>query len=443
MSQPPEHDAVPPQPGAPVPKPSSYAWWRLRFQEHPFKAVSLAVLTIGGVILLLFFIRLGVMPDLDLAGATATMAAVAMIGLLVVVALGGSNIAAGITTRNLVDSWPEVFRSRWMLGVLAAPAIVAFAVVAVWSALASDWDLSSLAPWILGLMVALLLAAAVALWRSGALKLRGFEIIMGLAGGGFLWLLLPLCSFVTFYALWPGDRSASEFGVYMAGWGVLCVCMNVFVACMPKERELGGMAFMGLGSVFILLALTENWTGIPAAAVRAIGLGETPVAMVLTEQGCHTLNRAARGQAVCRLDAQTKLGWACPVLLKSRIGSPFVVEVSSFDVDGRWPVIPRHEYEPPVAHPLRYQRIQISKADVLSWPSIKPLAAPREKFHFDADQLASYWHQDTAKMGKGQADWLRAQCGEKLAMEPQAGESSAKGSLAGVAFRSGEPKARR
>jgi len=47
---------------------------------------------------------LGSMPDLDLAGATATVAAVAVIGLLVIFTLGGSTIAAGVVTRSLASA---------------------------------------------------------------------------------------------------------------------------------------------------------------------------------------------------------------------------------------------------------------------------------------------------------------------------------------------------
>ncbi len=49
-------------------------WWLARLKEHPFKAFSLAVSVYGGLILLAFFTHLGSMPDLDLAGATATVA---------------------------------------------------------------------------------------------------------------------------------------------------------------------------------------------------------------------------------------------------------------------------------------------------------------------------------------------------------------------------------
>lgn len=95
-------------------------WWLARLKEHPFKAFSLAVSVYGGLILLAFFTHLGSMPDLDLAGATATVAAVAVIGLLVIFTLGGSTIAAGVVTRSLASYVPHLASLRSLM-FLAAP----------------------------------------------------------------------------------------------------------------------------------------------------------------------------------------------------------------------------------------------------------------------------------------------------------------------------------
>ena len=115
------------------------------------------------------------------------------------------------------------------------------------------------------------------------------------------------------------------------------------------------------------------------------------------------------------------------MVLKSRIGSPFVVEVTSFDTDGKWPAqlpIAKEKKNHPTA--LRYQRIQIPSADVMSWPAIVPLTKPGEEFLFDAGRITSYWNQDEKGMGAEQAKWLGAQCGEKRIVDTQADRSSVK-----------------
>ena len=105
-------------------------WWLARLKEHPFKAFSLAVSVYGGLILLAFFTHLGSMPDLDLAGATATVAAVAVIGLLVIFTLGGSTIAAGVVTRSLASYVPHLASLRSLM-FLAAPGGIFIAAVVV------------------------------------------------------------------------------------------------------------------------------------------------------------------------------------------------------------------------------------------------------------------------------------------------------------------------
>ena len=105
-------------------------WWLARLKEHPFKAFSLAVSVYGGLILLAFFTHLGSMPDLDLAGAPATVAAVAVIGLLVIFTLGGSTIAAGVVTRSLASYVPHLASLRSLM-FLAAPGGIFIAAVVV------------------------------------------------------------------------------------------------------------------------------------------------------------------------------------------------------------------------------------------------------------------------------------------------------------------------
>ena len=62
----------------------------------------------------------------------------------------------------------------------------------------------------------------------------------------------------------------------------------------------------------------------------------------------------------------------CPVVLRSRIGSPYVFELTSFDAHGNWPAQARSS--PSDSDTSRVlKRIQIAKEDVKSWPSIDAL----------------------------------------------------------------------
>ena len=74
--------------------------------------------------LLLFFVHIGTMPDLDFASATASIAAVAVLGLLVITFTGGATIVAGLVTRGLIDRSLPHSTLIDHLGLLAAPGIV-------------------------------------------------------------------------------------------------------------------------------------------------------------------------------------------------------------------------------------------------------------------------------------------------------------------------------
>ena len=57
-------------------------WWSKLVQEHPIATAGTVISIVGGLILLGFFCQLGGgMPELDLAGASAILMAVAIVGL--------------------------------------------------------------------------------------------------------------------------------------------------------------------------------------------------------------------------------------------------------------------------------------------------------------------------------------------------------------------------
>ena len=57
---------------------------------------------------------------------------------------------------------------------------------------------------------------------------------------------------------------------------------------------------------------------------------------------------------------------ACPIMLRSRIGSPFFVEAAGYDASGHWP-----DPHPPA----RLSAIAIDKKEVKSWSRLAPMPA--------------------------------------------------------------------
>ena len=138
------------------------------------------------------------------------------------------------------------------------------------------------------------------------------------------------------------------------------------------------------------------------------------------------------------MDTEQKIGWVCPVILKSRIGAPLVFELQSFGENGSWPISPfeleRKRRDSDVNH-LRYQLIQVPKADVKSWPSIESLPRFKEgstlqekdsgSSNMDKKEsqekklltgtnyplLASYLNKGYEVKNEKQQKWLETQCG--------------------------------
>lgn len=62
-----------------------FGWCRTRLSAHPFQSLSVLVMTMGGVLILMFFGHLGAMPHLDLGAAGALLAATAVFGLAITI----------------------------------------------------------------------------------------------------------------------------------------------------------------------------------------------------------------------------------------------------------------------------------------------------------------------------------------------------------------------
>ncbi len=245
------------------------------------------------------------------------------------------------------------------------------------------------------------------------------------------WSISPTIAWVYFSSTWIDSHylldDASSFIFYMIGWIVICNTMNYFAYIFLKSG--GYLEFMTFG--IIILIISTIFQSIPLTPiktiVRTLGLGEAPVGLVVTEQGCNMINNATRGQKICELNNQTKQGWVCPVFLKSRIGTPFVIELTSFSLDERWPAISltSQNSKQNNSHELIYSKITIPERDVLSWPAIKPFRKRIEKgllqsCNSDTNnescrarrrRVITYLDQNSEHLLQPQKRWLNEQCG--------------------------------
>lgn len=129
--------------------------------------------------------------------------------------------------------------------------------------------------------------------------------------------------------------------------------------------------------------------------------------MVVTNEGCTYLNKAAGGRIVCRVDPDDKTAVVCPAVLRSRIGSPFFIGLSAYDEDGHWP-----QLHPP----KRLEAIAIPKSAVPSWTQLAR-TTPLKPATASSGAIVTYLD------AQDQGAWLREQCGPSPSSVPPSAAS--------------------
>jgi hypothetical protein len=383
-------------------KGTSPPWWKSVLEKHPIRILSLSVLTVGGILLLMFFAHLGELPDLDLATSTSILAAVALIGLLVSALFGGS--AGNLnTTRDL-----EWLRTPVSLRVVAIPGATLVLLFLLQVVVGSEW----------------LPAANAGALCSGLCLIAGYARVEHLAATdgmkeeyksgkklhfaaltfavhSFLWTLSLIIGLVCLTVMFPHGTTDSEVLLSIVAWGCFSIGLSIALAQSKPDKQLKNILAVTLAGLLILVTLTKNYTGLAVASVRALGLGDVPVKLVLTERGCQIINAAA-SRVVCQFNEREKVGVVCPAVLRSKIGTPFIVGLSPFTESGGWPDLDASS------------SIPISRSEVLSWPRIKTRKKPQIGSPSKVDEKAARpiaANEQRDGLDEGQKEWLDGECG--------------------------------
>jgi|GEM_PF-4575544 len=378
-------------------------WWLQQAKERPLATAGTVVSTVGGIVLLMFFCQLGEIPELDLAGASAVLMAVAAVGFVLSASLTGCALAAGLILRGNEPKANELRTPKAMFS-LALPGWLSTLAVSCYLAWNPKGDIPN---WVFAFPFVLMAVFACiyaflktktgvdneVVKNGGWTKFgRGF----GYLAISYFWLLTAASAFITLFAMYPrdGDNNGFLFGLVL--WTTWCYFSNVILVKVMKVNTLALMAGCCAISLVILLSVSGNWAGLPIAVVRVLGLGEIPVALVLTAEGCDHLNKAAGGRQVCRVEAGEKTATVCPAVLRSRIGAPFFIELSPYDEKGYWP-----QMHPPT----RLAAIAIPKSEVPSWSRLTPMSAKEASGSRASDTVVTYLDPSA------EGSWVYKQCG--------------------------------
>ncbi len=291
--------------------------------DNPLKSLSMGTLVVGGLLLLMYFIRIGFMPDVNIESVTSLLYAVALLGLFI-----GAFTAVMLVMPGMLLRMARSF-CKAAVGVHLLAVSVAFGLLWAIALLNLFGLLSGLWAWIWATVVWLVLPA-VGVWRS--------PLSTGTRGAVWVWSLLVIAllallffvpvSFVFLIGL-SGDINHAPTGqaVLLLISLVICVATSAWVLGTAQDKQMVGVvAYLGPTLLFLVLSITGNFTVFSKMAVTLLGAGEINAArVVVTGKGCQEVNEAL-GQRVCKDVGDEKATAICPVTIRSRIGSQVVLE---------------------------------------------------------------------------------------------------------------------
>ena len=297
--------------------------------RNPVALATATALTLGGLLLLGFFLRIGFMPDVDLAGSMALLFAAALVGIGTLVALVVASVLPGVGMRFLLDH--AKIPLNWSSTLIAAGPAVLLVTFTVLSPLALKPE-SRVSTWAttIGYLL-LVLAAAIGLLLNA--QHRGtifswYEKIWPLVLCSFSWALGLFQVLQAALQIATDSPHPLAISVFFLGWWLFMIgSINVVLAQFPLRVSLVAGPIAGTISLIFFAMLTSSYSTVSATTVKALGIGELPsTTLMLTSDMCQALN-ATPGTLHCEPMAdKATAGVLKDVTILSRIGSNVVVE---------------------------------------------------------------------------------------------------------------------
>jgi len=321
-------------------------------QENPIKVLSAAALCWGSLLLLLFFLRIGYMPDINFESITSVLYAVALLGLMISVYTMLVMVMPGLFLSGAKDATDRVTGGH-LLCITAGSAIIwAVMICRMFDVSICSYSLTDTSVWIVGTLVALL-APGIGLWISrkwpskssesenngskapqkwtpqeNAIAIYLWSLAMLIGVGSLLGISLM---FISILGMGGSIRTAT------GGQAVLQIAMLVFlIACSSaligsvKKSERQKLTWIFAPTLlFVVLSTTGSFSTIPMIAVKTLGLGEISAARIaVTGKTCREVNQTL-GQHVCVNVGDDEVTAICPVMIKSRIGGQVVLDFAA------------------------------------------------------------------------------------------------------------------
>ena len=300
--------------------------------RNPVASLSAATLTVGGLLLMGFFLRIGFMPDLDLAGSMALLFAAAVVGLATLFMLVLATVMPGVATRYLLDEIKRPVTGRALLA-MAGPAAV-FVAIAVLQPLFAPSTPKLLGNWLWAAFAASAVIASAAQvgafgmprWRDAPRQC--LREIATLTGASLVWVLGLLMVVQAALNVAVDSVHAVWITVFvLVGWLFFIICINAAMAAIPLRHSILVGPLAGVVSLLLLAMLTSSFSTLSAATVRLLGIGDLRgVSVVVSPETCQAL-RTMAGSIQCEpLEDKAQAGLLKDVTIVSRVGAHVVLE---------------------------------------------------------------------------------------------------------------------
>jgi hypothetical protein len=310
--------------------------------ENPIKIFATAVLTVGGLFVLVFFVRIGFMPDVDLTSSTALLFSVALVGLGSVISFVIMAVLPGVATQYALDE-SALPPDGWTIATVAAAGIFLPITImaAVWL---YEGAVVPIAPYLMLAFIVLAIGAVV--WRVYHLsktlqafdglprpKVQGhaaLQTIFLLGGGALAWLLGTLTALQIAIRFSAGSSHSSWLIVFVvAAWMFLLVGINVATSRLSTKQAWVFAPISGLVTLVLLTLLTGNFSELPTSAIRELGFGGMRnVDLLIKAEVCRAMPLSSSTDLRCFMSSSDSAGILRGVTILSRIGAQVVVEKS-------------------------------------------------------------------------------------------------------------------
>lgn len=386
---------IPPSPARPFT--TFTAWLVDYFKQNPFKVLSTATLAFGFLLLVPVFWGIGELPQLDVPSMLPLLGTIAVGGFWLTFFLASMPIAGGLLARSKPNA--PVWQSGWWLVLIYVLPVICISLL-LWASMTwfSFWEGS------VGYVVVLLMAlgpflAAVRMWvlrrlvpdRTRAISewaTLAWNAVVVTALSGYL--VVTAIQIVVPESLTVGDLTAT-----LVLWTVYASVVTVLAVRIKSMEIIRVMLVMAFLVATILLVGTGGMTSISKAMLKRAGWGNYPAKLFVTDRGCDILNRSS-GHVVCKPEKAAGGNLVCPVIVRSRIGTPNFFFVSPFTSPGNWP-----DRE-------RALNVSLPKEDVIVSQRIAELTKSAQPIGTrDTQDPATHLVPQSGEQGR----WMMSQCG--------------------------------